>query len=512
MSLLAFDIGSSRCKAALFTAEGKTLAEDVQTYTPEFPEPSYVEMDAEKFWDAICRSARTLKEAAARDPVQALSISSHGESFVAVGADGAAVAPAILNIDARASREAQWLEAEIGRRRLFNITGLVMHPMFSIPKILWLQRHRPEVTSSAKRFLNVTAYLLCRLGLPPYIDYSLASRFFGFDAQRQCWSEEILSAAGLKKEFLPVAVPAGSVAGELASESASRLGVPAGTKVVVGGHDQACGALGAGVISPGLVAASMGTYECIAAVSDEARLGDEAFAASLNCYAHVVPGKYLTLAYFPSGIMIQWFHDLLFKRAGGSSADAGNREERVCYDSLESAAPKGPSGLFVMPHLIGSCTPDFNPRARAAVIGLGHSSDAGQIYKGILEGLACELAQASDLVAKAVCDFRDFYVTGGGAHSPLGLKLRAAFTGRRLHVMECEDPVCLGSAILAGAAAGIYPSITGGVSQAVREREVIEPDPVIKASYAGYGKQYWKLYSAILSLREADNRSEQGER
>ena len=511
MSLLAFDIGSSRCKAALFSVAGEILGEGVRSYAPEFPRPTFVVMDPEKFWDAICHVSRALVHAADRDHVQALSISSHAETFVPVSANDLPVGPAILNIDNRASAEAQWLDRELGRRHLFDVTGLPLHPMFSIPKIIWLRNHQPDVFSAASRFLNVTAYLLRRLDLPPYVDYSLASRFLGFDVHRRRWSEEILSAAGLQAVRLPIPVPAGTIAGTLRGETASQLGVAAGTRVVVGGHDQACGALGVGVISPGLVADSMGTYECLTAVSDKPKLGDDAFAASLNSYCHVIPGMYLTLAYFPSGIMVKWFNDLLYQDGSRGCETKGNLGEAELYAWLESRSPKGPSGLHVTPHLIGTCSPDFNPHARAAVIGLSASSDSGQIYKGILEGLACELAQITELVAKAVGDFRDIYVTGGGSHSLLGLKLRAALTGRRLHVMQCQEAVCLGTAILAGVAAESYTSIPAAVEQVVKEHAVIEPDLQLAAAYSNYVKEHALLYSAITKIRETCTSSEEEE-
>jgi xylulokinase len=511
MSVLTFDIGSSQCKAILFSASGKILGEEVRAYTYEAPRPSFVEIGVERFWEAICGTSRALKRAAERDPVEVLAMSSHAETFVPVAANGAPVGPAILNMDHRASAEAGWLEQKLGKRHLYDLTGLVVHPMFPIPKTLWLRDHQPETYGSAVRFLNVTAYLLQRLGLPPYVDYSLASRFLAFDVRRQRWSEEILSAADLEAQRLPIPVPAGTVAGKLGAEAASQLGVAAGTQVVVGGHDQACGALGAGAIAPGRVADSMGTYECLTAVSAQPASGDVAFASALNVYCHVVPGMYLALGYFPSGIMVQWFHDLLLQKGGVAGERKQGSGETDLYDWLESRSPQGPSGLLVTPHLIGTCNPDFNPRARAAVIGLSGSSDAGQIYKGILEGLAFELAQIAGLMAKAVGDFTDLYVTGGGSRSPLGLKLRAALTRRRLHVMQSQEAVCLGTAILAGAAAGIFASIPAAVDQVVRERRVIEPDLDLAAAYSDQARQYAALYSAINKIREIGTIEDRGE-
>jgi xylulokinase len=508
MSLLSIDIGSSRCNGALFPVTGEVLARQAQAYTPDFPQHSHAEMDPQHFWDAVCQVSRTLAKASGDDVVQAVCFSSHGETFIPVGPSGEPVGPAILNIDNRATRESAWLSQSIDRNHLFQITGQIAHPMYSIPKILWLRAHCPAIFHAAKCFLSVTDYLLLRLGLPPYIDYSLASRFLAFDVRQRRWSEEILSLADLKTDSLPIPVQAGTVAGKLTAETAGLLGLREGVSVVVGGHDQACGALGVGVIGSGRVSDSMGTYECIVAASDMPQLGNQALCACLNSYCHVVPEKFITLAYFPAGIMVQWFHELLRCDTGQAETES---EEEDAYAELESLAATGPSGLLITPHLIGSCNPDFNPQTRAAIAGLNANSGRGEIYKGILEGLACELAQMAEILAKAAGNFTDIYATGGGTRSGLGLRLRAALTGRRIHLMRCQEAVCLGGAILAAVATGIYSNIPDAVAQMVQEVSVIEPDPRLSLEYASQKEDYRLLYTTLARLRDRSEKVQPGE-
>src|SRR5579862_2741226 len=187
----------------------------------------------------------------------------------------------------------------------------------------------------------------------------------------------------------------------------------------------------------------MGTYECVLVASDHPVLSDAALEGSLNSYCHVVPDKFVTIAYFPSGIMVKWFHDLLY----GDNAGGTESEHYAC---LEAGVPEGPTGLCITPNLIGTCNPDFDPKARAMMYGLSPGTARAEIYKGILEGLACELNRVTRLLTKAVGDFQNVQVSGGGARSPLGLKLRAALTEKCLHVMQSSEAVCLGGAILAG--------------------------------------------------------------
>jgi xylulokinase len=504
MSLLAIDIGSSQSKAVLFAATGEVISRSAASYSPDFPRPAFAEMDPATFWHAVCDTSRNVTRDAQRDPVQAVCLSSHGETFIPVNAHGEPIGPAILNIDHRATKEAEWIAKTIGSRHIFDITGLVAHPMYPLPKILWLRQHQPDLYSAASRFLSVTDFLHTKLGLPPCVGYSLASRFLAFDVRKNCWSDEILAAAGLKNDHLPIPVPAGTNAGKLNLDAATALGVAVDTPVVVGGHDQACGSLGVGVIETGRVSDSMGTYECLAAAADEPGLNDAAFAARLNSYSHVVPGQFLTLAYFPSGIMVKWFHDLLYGGGSCSSGASDEMREVEQYAELEAATTDAPTGLCITPHLIGTCNPDFDPRARAVIYGLSSDTNRSQIYQGILEGISCELAQVAELLANAVGEFTDLYVAGGGTRSERGLKLRAAVTGRRCHVMGCGEAVCQGAAILAGAAVGVHAGIIAGVERFVREKEVVEPDAQMATGYSGQLKKYRCLCTALKPLRSED--------
>ena len=196
--------------------------------------------------------------------------------------------------------------------------------------------------------------------------------------------------------------------------------------------------------------------------------------------------------------MVQWLHELLRcgDREAETDSDEGNADRR-----LELLAPAGPSGLLITPHLIGSCNPDFNPRARAAISGLSANSGRGHIYKGILEGLACELSQMTEILATATGDFRDIYATGGGTRSALGLRLRAALTGRRIRLMRCQEAVCLGGAILAGVATGIHRDIPDAAARMVQEVAVIEPDDSLASEYASQVKDYHLLYAELARLR-----------
>ncbi|MGC2195027.1 MAG: FGGY-family carbohydrate kinase [Terriglobales bacterium] len=503
MSLLAIDMGSSSCKAVVYALDGRILGETCHSYTPEVPAPSWAELPADIFWQAFRHVTRILASTVTSDPIQALGISSHGETFVAVDDHNQPLSPAILNMDNRATAQAEWVKKTLDPKRIFEMTGLVVHPMYPVPKILWLREHQAELFAKAQLFLPVPSYLLARLGLPPCVDYSLASRFLAFDVRRKTWSDEILAACDLDVDRFPKPVPAGTVAGELGSKIAIDLGLPSGTPVVVSGHDQPCAALGMGVVESGRVSASLGTYECLLAASREPVIGETAYAANLNTYCHVVPDRYVTLAYFPSGIMLEWFVHLL----GNDRQEADYSVDRVC-SAWESRASAGPSGLLIAPHLLGTCNPDFDPKATGVIAGLRPATSAAHIYKGILEGVACEFAAMAELLQRVTGTFRDVYITGGGCRSKLGLELRAALSGCRLHRTSSSDAVCLGTAILTGIGAGKYSDISRTIAQLVHVVDTVDPDLAVAGEYRCHIRQYRLLYASLASVRASSSVSD----
>lgn len=486
-----------------FSEDGRALAQMTSSYPPlQTPRPAWAEIPAESFWQALRTVTQAIASETQSDPVEVLAISSHGESIVPVDSRSRALAPAILNMDNRATDEANAISAAFQPRRMYDITGLTVHPMYPLAKMLWMREHEADVFAKTVRFLAVPTYLLTRLGLPAYVDYSLASRFLAFDVRSKNWSAEILGTFKLSPEQLPQPVAAGTVAGELSSTAAAQLGLPNRTMVVVGGHDQPCGALGCGVIQPGRVSASLGTYECLVAASREPASSDRALAANLNSYCHVVPDRYVTLAYFPAGIMLEWFLRLLCAPKEITAGDVGD----LCR-TLESNCSQDPSGLLITPHLLGTCNPDFDPQASGVISGIRSGTSRADIYKGVLEGIACEFANSSNLLQEATGAFTEIYVSGGGTLSPLGLQLRAALSDCELHLTDCPDTVCLGTAILGGLAAGKYACFCEATEQLVRVSRTVDPDTDLAKRYETYKRRYRSLYLSLASLRRLQARA-----
>jgi len=492
VSLLGLDMGTSACKAAVFDEGGQLVCLAAREYEACLPRPGWVEMDPDRMWNAAVDAVREVSAKTA-DRIQALAVSSQGETFVPTDADGRAVGTAIMNVDNRAVDEVRFFEQAIGKEGVYSITGCVLHPMYALLKILWLRNNRPEVFDKTSKFLSVGDYILARLGASPYTDHSLASRTMAFDVTARKWSGELLAIAGLEPDLFPEAHPAGTIAGELPAGVAAATGLAKGTIVAVGGHDQPCGALGAGVVDTGDAVDSAGTYECLTVASDAPVLSPTALSYNVNSYCHVVPARYVTLAFFPAGVVVRWFLDNF------ASAEVAEAARANCdpYALLTSRISKEPSGICFTPHFIGSGNPTWDVRASGVVVGLRPDRTRHHLFQAILEGIACELLINVRVLESLLSGIDVLRTTGGGARSAYWLQLRADITGRKVATMRTSEAACLGAAILAGVAAGVYSDAPDGARRVSGTAEVYRPNAERAALYAEQVAQYEKVYPAL---------------
>ncbi len=492
MSLLGVDIGSSAIKGVAFDRESKAVAQACVSYAVRSPAPRWLEADCSDIWEAFIEVARHIGRHTDGDPVEALALCCHGETLVLSDRHGQPIGEAIMNSDNRAVEESDQIEAIVGWESEYRISGAPPHAMFPLAKLAWLRRHRRQVFDDAAQVQCLADFLLAPLGLPRVVDPSLAARTQLFDIHASNWSAPLGEVIGLDLSRLADVRPAGALVGTLNRSQASLLGLPAGVKVVNGGHDQACGALGLGVVELGLMGDSAGSYECLTVSSPKPLLGPVGMKCHLNSYCHVVPDQYVTLAFFPSGLMMNWFVETL--------CGIGESEQAQFYQTMESSAAKEPSGLAVYPHLVGACNPRWNPRATAHILGLTLGSTRAAIYRGILEGIATEFAHNRQVLSSLVpAGIEEIRLFGGGASSPLGLRLRAAAAGVRLRPLGSNEASCLGAAILAGLGSGAFGSLREALAHTPPLQPPVESEPALGAWFEDFGPRYSRQFEALLA-------------
>jgi xylulokinase len=497
VSLLGIDVGTTACKVAAFAEDGCLLASASREYPLRSRCPDHLEIDPDEVWTAVVDGARRVNDRLGHTPVEAVAVSSQGEAVTPVGLDGGALAPSPVTFDNRATAQATRLAEQFGRTLLARITGQPPHPMFTIAKLMWWQEHDPDLVRRTWKFLCYGDFVGVRLGVEPAIDHSMAARTMAFDIRTRRWSAAILAAARIDEEKLSTPVPAGTVIGRVGDQTAAELGFRGRPLVVAGGHDQACGAFGAGVAADGEAMFAIGTTTCLAPIFPEPR--NALLDRGYPCYPHIVPGRYISLAgNFTGGSLLRWYRDAF----GEPERREGTETGRDVYEILAEAAGDAPSPLLVLPHFAGSGAPHSDPRSKGAILGLTFTTGRNQIIRSLLEGVMFEMAVNRDCLAEAGVPLAATVATGGGARSDRWLQIAADILGLPVHRSLQQEAACWGAARLAGIGAGILPPSTffTAPEAGTVETSVFEPDARRSEYYRDRLDTYRAVYAALKSI------------
>ncbi len=494
MGLLGLDIGTTGCKATIFDYEGKMKATAYREYKLENPQPGWTELNPQIVWNSV---KVVIGEVLSRYPeseIKAISVSSFGEAVVPVDRNGNILDNSILYIDKRGEEEVKVLKEKIGDRKVLSITGTSIHPMYTIGKLMWLKKHKPEVYKGTWKFMLYADFVLFMMGADPVANYSLAARTMAFDIIKKCWSEEILNVSGIDQRKLGIPVQAGTKVGCIKDELADELGLPRTAILVAGGHDQPCAALGAGIISSKNAVDGMGTVECITPALDKPIISGDMALANFVSVPHVKDNMYVTYAFnFTGGSLLKWYRD----RFGFEEKQLAQNQNRDVYDLLVEQAVDYPTDLYILPHFAGTGTPYMDTEAKGAIIGLTLDTKKEEIIKAILEGITYEMLLNLEYLNKAGVLIEELRAVGGGAKSDYWLQLKADMMGKKVCSLNVTEAGTLGVAILAGTAAGIYNSLDEAVEMLVKVKKNFYPDEQKHQFYQEKFKIYQKIYPAV---------------
>lgn len=497
MNLLGLDIGTTGCRAILFDSSGRLLAKAAREYAVSIPHPRWAEQDLENVWRLAQEGIRDVIRAAGEKEIAAIGLSVHGEAVTPVDARGNALRPTILGMDTRTGPQNDWLRDHFGGKALFERTGMPIHTINTLPKLLWLKQNEPEIWQKASKFLLVEDFLIQKMTGQSVISDCLASRTQLFNLGQGKWDEEVLSIIDLDAAKLAQVQPSGTVVGSLSQDLVSAFGLAHAPVVVTGGHDQACGALGAGLTVPGIASVSTGTAEVVEVVLPSPIVSLPLYEGNISVYKHVVHGLFLAMTLNHSGGMaLRWFRDGFCEPQIHMSARANSD----AYDIILESASADPSGLLVLPHFSGSGTPTFDTASKAAILGLTFATTRTDIAKAILEGVTHELRLNLDLLRAGGVQIDVLRAIGGGAKSALWLQLKADITGIPVTTPQITEAAGFGAALLAGAGAGIFSSAKTAAEQFLELTHTYQPDPTRCKAYAHQYEIYRQLYAAVAPI------------
>lgn len=496
MISLGVDIGGTGCKCVAFRDDGVQLA---IAYT-EYPLASgRANLPSDVLTSSVFRViADCTARLENRQEIASVTISSFGESFVAVDDQGNALTDILLYFGNSGSEDFSRLVKDIGEEKFMRIARILPDASYSLSRMLYTQKvaDRP-----VWKYLFIAGFICYRLTGRAFTDVSLACRSLLYDVENRCWSRELLDPCGIDPDTLPEVLPTGGKVGTVLPDVAERLGLPRDILVVMGSHDQIVNALGAGVHTVGDAVDTSGTCECItplfAAIPESLDFQRKNFA----CVPYPEGRGYVTYAYnISAGSVVRWYRDAL---AAHLKAEAQLQNKSV-YDLLNEQAPAEPSDLMVLPFLQGmGGTPDVDSGARGMIAGLTTQTRLPDIYRAILEGITYEMRYNQEKLAENGVGFTRLYACGGGAGSPVWLQIKADILGCEIIPVKSQETGAMGSAILGIAAVTGESPFT--IANRFRQyREAIRPNPEHQAIY----NQKYRTYKALRELYREQRRTE----
>lgn len=500
MKIAGLDIGTTGCKLSVFDQNGTHLDNAYHDY-PVKRGGSEHEINAEAIMEGVLSVMREMGEK--HPDIAGIGITSFGETFVLADESGTPLHPAMLYTDPRGEKECRELEEKLGGMEIALITGLRPHEMYSISKIMWMKRNKPELYGQAKHIFQMEDYVVFNLTGTAQIDYSLATRTMAFDITTLQWSKKMFDAADIDVELMSDPVPTGTSAGPIRKEIAQQTGLSVDTQIISISHDQVAAAVGAGAFDSDVAVDGAGTVECVIPIYDELPNPQTMYDGYYSVVPYVIPGKYVCYAFsYTGGALIQWCVDTLAKKEKELAAERGISINKYLESQFGENGPEfsEPTGMLVLPHFAGAATPYMDIGSKGVIAGLTSGSTVSDIYRACMEGVVYEMMLNMESLRDSGIHFKMLYATGGGARSEIWMQMKADMLNIPITALKTADAGTVGSAMLTGIAVGCFEDLEDAAKHMVEKRQVYYPRLEMHEKYQAVYKKYRNLYKAVRPL------------
>jgi sugar (pentulose or hexulose) kinase len=482
--LIGLDVGTTGTKAIAFDPDGHPVASATKQYGLLTPEPGWVEQNPLELWDAV---ATTLRSVAAQidpgDRVLAIAQSSQGGTTIPVDAQFRPTYNAISWMDGRGDIEQAYIGEMFGTERLYRLTGWKAMPALPLVHLLWLRKNRPESFERIHRVTFVNDYIGWRLtgelGMNP-ADASITQLF---DIARSDWDDGLLALGGIGREQVSPVLPSGAILGYLTAEAAAATGLPPGTLIGVGAHDQYCAAVSAGATHPGATLLSCGTAWVILAIPPSLEVG---LASRMGISCHAVKGRWGGLYSLGAvGTSMEWLAENIW---GGWAGDRSREELYAAINEGVARSEPGAGGLLFFPLAGGHGEIYGVGRGGFVNLTLPHTRD--DIARAVMEAVAFELRWAIEEIGRSGVTVQVLKMVGGASRSSAWPQIVADVTCLPVALPAISQAASWGAAILAGVTAGVYADAEAGLAALPQSERRLEPSPVCAETYARSFEQF----------------------
>jgi xylulokinase len=477
--LLGIDIGTQGTRVALVDPAGKVLASRSNDYKMVTPCTGWAEEDPDDWWHAAISGIQQVIKASGAGPEEIVAIGSDAQmhATVPIGPSGDLLSHGVqLWCDKRSARLVDEYKGKSFATRAASLAGSPPVAAWVGFKIRWLKNHQPESYAKTWKFLTGSGYINYRLTGEVSIDWSEASGTYLLDAETLAWSEELAGYLEIDLQKLPPVSPSASIIGRVNRQAASLTGLLEGTPVIAGAGDMMAMGVAAGLSKQGSALDISGTASDMVVYVDKPIVDPP----MMNLH-HALPG------WIPFGIAeagggsLEWFKDALCQ-AEVIQAKAEGRNVYTILDEKAASVEPGGEGLLYLPYLMGERVLG-SPHSRGVFFGLTPRSSIGAMTRAIMEGVTFELRRTLEIVERAGNRINTVFTSGGGARSNLWSQIKADIYRKRVLTLAESEGGVIGSAVLAGVGAGVFPDVQSGARRFVKVNRVFEPDPSNQARY-----------------------------
>jgi xylulokinase len=411
---IGIDLGTSEVKVLLLSADHEVVATVSERLTLQRPRPQWSEQQPADWWAATCTALDRLAASHAQAMAQVRGIGLSGQMHGAVLLDAAeqVLRPAILWNDGRSADECALLTQRVPE--LAQIAGNLAMAGFTAPKLLWVQRHEPEVFDRVATVLLPKDWLRLKLTGAMVSEMSDAAGTLWLDVARRDWSDTLLDACGLSRRHMPALVEGSQPSATLRTELAQRWGLPREVMVAGGGGDNAASAVGIGAVRPGEGFLSLGTSGVLFVCNDRFSPNP---ASAVHAFCHALPGRWHQMSVMLSAASaLSWATRLAGK---ANEAELLQAMQPLDADAMQRAP-------IFLPYLSGERTPHNDPKASGVLFGLTPDHDAASLAYAVIEGVSFGLLDGLQALREAGTSVQRLSLVGGGARSATWAQMLAS--------------------------------------------------------------------------------------
>ncbi|WP_099159561.1 xylulokinase [Virgibacillus ndiopensis] len=446
--VIGIDLGTSAVKILLVNKNGDVVQEVSKEFDLIQERTGYSEQDPHRWVDqTVAGLSDLLKDFDGnKEDIEGISFSGQMHGLVLLDENKDVLRNAILWNDTRTTEQCKQIYHAVGEERLLKITKNPALEGFTLPKILWVKAHEPDLYAQAKTFVLPKDYLRYKLTGELHMEYSDAAGTLVLNVSEKQWSQEICDLVGIDRALCPPLVDSHEVVGKVTSEIAQATGLATSTRVFAGGADNACGAIGSGILEDGKTLCSIGTSGVVLSYESS---NDKDFQGKVHYFNHGAPNAYYTMGVtLAAGYSLSWFKDVFAK---------GESFEDLMTDV--GFVPVGSNGLLFTPYVVGERTPHADASIRASFIGMDSSHERKDFVRAVMEGITFSLNEAIAIFRKHGKTIDTIVSTGGGTKNEDWLQMQADIFDAKIVKLASEQGPGMGAAMLAAYGCGWFDSL-----------------------------------------------------